>query len=35
MKEEKPVGALLTVGVVAATVLFMWFAVFFTFLSRG
>lgn len=33
--DDKPVGALLTVGVVAATILFMWFTVFFIFLYRG
>ncbi len=34
-KEDKPVGALLVVGVVAVTILVMWFTVFFTFLYRG
>lgn len=35
MKEDKPIGALFVVGVVAATILFMWFGVFFIFLYRG
>jgi len=35
MKEEKPVGALVVVGVVAASILIMWFGVFYLFLVRG
>ncbi len=35
MKEEKPVGAMLVVTVVAATILVMWFTVFALFLIRG
>ncbi len=34
MKEEKPAGAMLVVGVVAATILVMWFTVFALFLIR-